>query len=76
MNQISNILQSVRPDIDFSVEKGLLKEGVLDSLDVVLIVTKLSESFGILIDAEDINYENFDSIERIQQLINNKLIQQ
>ena len=76
MNQLSNILQSVRPDIDFSVEKGLIKDGVLDSLDVVLIVTKLSESFSILIDAEDINYENFDSIERIQQLINNKLMQQ
>lgn len=73
MNQLHDILNSIRPDLDFSVEQGLLKNGVLDSLDVVLIVTKLSESYGIFIEAEDINYENFDSMERIQQFITNKL---
>lgn len=42
---------------------------MLDSFDVVTLVSELEEKFSIAIDGEDIIPENFSSVDRIANLV-------
>ena len=47
MEKLLKILTEVRPDIEFENEKKLMDEGVLDSFDVVSIISELNDAFDI-----------------------------
>lgn len=67
--QIINILQEIRPEFDFSQELNFITEGMLDSFDIVSLVTSLDEHYGISIDGMDILPENFATISSITNLL-------
>lgn len=69
-NQIIEILNGLRPEFDFSEDVNFIEEGMLDSFDVVSLVSELEENFGININGVDILPENFSSIGNIKSLIN------
>lgn len=69
-NQIISILNGIRPEFDFSEDVNFIEEGMLDSFDVISLVSELEENFGININGVDILPENFSSIENIKSLIN------
>lgn len=69
MKKIMDILQDVRPDFDFSESDNFIEDGVLDSFDIVALVSELENGFDITIDGLDIVPENFIDMERIGQLI-------
>lgn len=62
---IYKILNELRPEFDFTTSKDFIEDGLLDSFDVVALVTELETKFNCLIDALDIVPENFTSIEQI-----------
>ena len=66
---IINILQEIRPEFDFNQDIDFIEEGMLDSFDVVSLVTSLDETFDISIDGMDILPENFAKIGSIINLI-------
>ena len=43
--QIIEILTEICPGIDFENEKALIDDGLIDSLDIVAVVTELMEAF-------------------------------
>ena len=61
--KILNILKDIRPEFDFT------EDGMLDSFDIVTLVSELEDNFDVLIDGEDVIPENFDSIESIMNII-------
>lgn len=68
--KIVAILNELRPEFDFAEEGvNFIEEGMLDSFDVVNLVTELDSTFGISIDGVDILPENFASIESIENLL-------
>ena len=69
-DKILNILKEIRPEYDFSANVNFIEEGMLDSFDVVTLVTELDDQFGISIDGMDILAENFSSVEKIITLLN------
>ncbi|MGD9553980.1 MAG: phosphopantetheine-binding protein [Arcobacteraceae bacterium] len=69
MDRIREILVDTRPEYDFLDEVDFIEEGMLDSFDVITLVTELEESFDIQIDGADIIPENFCSINAIKELI-------
>ena len=69
-DKIFNILTEIRPEFDFSANVNFIEEGMLDSFDVVTLVTELDNQFGISIDGMDILAENFSSVENIMSLLN------
>lgn len=68
--KITEILNGIRPEFDFSQPVDFIEEGMLDSFDVVTLVSELEDKFDILVDGEDIVPENFSSIESIETLVN------
>ncbi len=69
MNRIVEILKSIRPEEDFTGATDFIEEGLLDSFDVVTLVSELDGAFRISIEGVDIVPENFRNLESIQSLI-------
>lgn len=69
MEKLMQILQEIRPDIDFENETGLIDDGLLDSFDVVSIISELDDAFGVQIRISELDPENFNSIHTIMALI-------
>ncbi|MBR3969321.1 MAG: acyl carrier protein [Clostridia bacterium] len=69
MEKILNILQEIRSDIDFQNEKKLIDDGLLDSFDIIQIVSTFNDEFDIEIDVDELMPENFNSVEAMKQLI-------
>ena len=67
--QIIKILTDLRPEFDFNEDVNFIEEGMLDSFDVVNLVTELDSTFGISIDGVDILPENFSSVVAIEALL-------
>lgn len=67
--QIVRILTDLRPEFDFTVNANFIEEGMLDSFDIVALVSELDSEFGISIDGMDILPENFASVESIEMLL-------
>jgi acyl carrier protein len=67
---IVKILTELRPEFDFSVDADFIEEGMLDSFDLVNLVSDIENEFGVVIDGMDILPENFSSVENIESLIN------
>ena len=68
--KIIKILSELRPEFDFNEPLDFIEEGMLDSFDVINLVTALDNEFGISIDGTDVLPENFSSVERIEALLN------
>jgi len=67
--KIIQILSDLRPEFDFTQSENFIEEGMLDSFDVISLVTSLDETFGISINGVDILPENFSSVEKIESLL-------
>ncbi len=69
MQEIIEILQSVRGDIDFTNATNLVSDGIITSFDILQIVMKLEEEFDIEIEPQYIEPENFNSAKAIKEMI-------
>ena len=68
--QIIEILTDLRPEFDFAQEGvNFIEEGMLDSFDLVALVTDLEQHFGVTIDGVDVIPENFGTIDAIESLL-------
>jgi acyl carrier protein len=72
MDVLIEILQEIRPDSDFIASSDFIEEGLLDSMDIVVLVATLDEKYKISIDGTDIVAENFSNIESIKSLLHKK----
>lgn len=63
------ILSEIRPEFDFNQDVNFIEEGMLDSFDVINLVTSLDSEFGISIDGMDVLPDNFATIDKIVELL-------
>lgn len=69
MEKLLDILSQIRSDIDYESEKALVDDGILDSFDIVSIVSELSMEYDIDISIDDMTAENFNSAEAMLEMI-------
>lgn len=69
-NDILNILSYIRPEVDYLNKTNYIDECLLDSLDIIRLVSEIEKKYNISINGEDIIPENFQSINDIENLIN------
>ena len=67
--QIIEILKEIRPEFEFVGVENFFDEGMLDSFDLMTLVSTLDERFSIKIDGTDILPENFANVESIEALV-------
>jgi len=69
MERLKEILEGIRPDVDFKNEKKLIDDGILDSFDIVSIISELNDEYQIAIRVHELGPVNFNSIEAIMNMV-------
>ncbi len=69
MDELMEILNELRPDVDFENETALITDGVLDSFDIVALVGELNDAFDIEIKPNNLVPDNFNSAKAIYALV-------
>ena len=69
MEKLIEILESLHPEVDFENNDSLIDDGILDSLDIVTLVTEINAEFDVTIPTEEIVPENFNSAKALMELI-------
>lgn len=67
--RVLQILQEVRHDVDFEKETKLIDDGILDSFDIIAVVSELNENFEIEITADELEPENFNTLGAVVELV-------
>nr|WP_304960831.1 acyl carrier protein [uncultured Schaedlerella sp.] len=67
--RVLQILQEVRHDVDFEKETKLIDDGILDSFDIIAVVSELNENFEIEITADELEPENFNTLDAVVELV-------
>lgn len=69
METLLEILQDLHPEVDFETCDTLIDDKIIDSFDIVSIISEINEEFDVVIPAEEIIPENFNSAEALYDLI-------
>lgn len=69
MEELLEILEEVKPGVDFENEKNLIEDHILDSMSIIVLVSKLCDEFDVEITPLQIVPENFKSAEAIYKMI-------
>jgi acyl carrier protein len=69
MKSVAEILKEIRPEFDFTNSSDFIADGLLDSFDMVTLVSALDKNYGISIQGTDIVPENFQNVQTIEALL-------
>lgn len=69
MDELLELLEDIKPTVDFRTCTGLIDDGYLDSFDILSIVSELNDAFGIEISPVDIIPENFNSAQALCDMV-------
>lgn len=69
MESLLKILSELKPGVNFTSSKNIVDEGLLNSMELVRLVTELNDEFDIEIKVSDLKPENFRTVDTIFALI-------
>lgn len=69
MEQVIQILEQIKPEINFQKEEHLIDDELLTSFDIITLVALLNQKFQVSITAKEVVPENFQSAKCIYQMI-------
>lgn len=69
LEELLAILTEAVPGVDFELETALVDDEILESLDIVTIVSEIKDAFDVEISVDDLVPENFNSVTAMLALI-------
>ena len=69
LEDVIEVLEDVREDVDYEDEDALIDDGIFDSFDILSAISALNEEFDISIPAKEIVPDNFNSAEALLALV-------
>ena len=69
MEELLKLLNELHDDVDFETEEALVDDGIIDSLDIVTLITEINDRFDVSIPPEEIIPDNFNSAKALWALI-------
>jgi len=73
LSTVFRLLGEIKKDVDFHKENDLLGAHILESLEIMMLVSDLDDAFGITITLPYIKPENFRSAETICAMVEDVL---
>ena len=67
--EIMKMLLEIRPEVNFAGSADFIEDGLLDSFDVISLISMMEEKYGIEIDGMEIVPENFCGVDQIVNLV-------
>ena len=69
MEQVIRILSEIKRNVDFANTGALIDDKVIDSLELMELISQLEDEFDVEIGMEEITPENFNSASAIYAMI-------
>ncbi|MEG0546391.1 MAG: phosphopantetheine-binding protein [Oscillospiraceae bacterium] len=69
MEKLLEILSDLKPEIDFLTNTRLIDDKILDSFDIITIVSEISDEFDVEVPVNQILPENFNSAKALYEMI-------
>ena len=69
LDEVIEMLEDIQEDVDYEECTTLIDDGVLDSFDILAIVSAADDEFDVTIPAKEIVPENFNSAQALHALI-------
>ncbi len=69
MEELLELLEDIKEDVDFEKEEKLIDDHILDSFDILQIISTLNDHYDISIPASEIVPENFNSAKALLKLV-------
>ncbi|MCR5306480.1 MAG: acyl carrier protein [Oscillospiraceae bacterium] len=69
MDKIIEILSDLHEDVDFTTCDTLIDDKILDSFDIITVITEINSEFDVAIPADRIVPENFNSAQALAALV-------
>ena len=67
--QIQAILKEVKPTKDLVQVTDIIEGGYLDSFELMLLISRVSDQFSMEIGVEEITPDNFNSVDAIVSMV-------
>ena len=69
MEELLEILEDLHPEVDFDTETGLIDKAILDSFDIITIISEIADTFDVVVPAKELIPENFNSAQALWNMI-------
>ena len=69
MEELLNLLKEIKENVDFEHCTTLIDDHVLDSFDIIQIITALNDEYDITIPASEIVPANFNSAKALYTMV-------
>ena len=69
MQEFLELLNGIRPDVDFENTKNLVSDGILKSFDIIQIVGMIDDEYDVKVPVAELKPENFDSAQALFEMI-------
>ena len=70
MEKLLEILEEIKPGVDYENIDTLINDHYLDSLSILSLISELEDEFDIVIPTVEIMPDNFNSVKSMMALIN------
>lgn len=71
--EILHILQEINPYIEIETDTKLLEEEILDSMEILLLISELEDKYQIQIPLESLQLEDFQDILSITKFVKKQI---
>lgn len=69
MDKLIEILEDIKPDIDYENCENLIDGHYLDSLSIISLVAEIEDEFDVTVPAVEIVPKNFNSVKAMWSMI-------
>lgn len=69
MEKLLEILENIKPGVDYENTNTLIDDHYLDSLSILSLIAEIEDEFDVVVPTIEIIPENFNSVEAMMKLI-------
>lgn len=69
MQELLELLKEILPNVQWESDLNLVDEGILNSIDIITIISEITDEYDIKVSSDEMKAENFNSVESIYNMI-------